>query len=432
MPGPAEWGLALPDAGPSGRDGFSDLADGKVQQRFHSTWGHSHFFFSLNYEQRWIQFLNGKPVSNVDFKRIRHFPLLWLGSLLLLLVTTYFGLRYVYNRSLGSVVRRGSVPEAKPNPTVSLAPQPPIQSPPNIPKTDLMGPEASKVNLDLFYACAAGEEMGSWYEIVGYGYCFQPKGAAEVPGWRPYKDGYWTYTEGGWTWVSFEKFGWAMYHYGRWLRLDTGWWFWVPGNEWAPAWVSWRVGGGYLGWAPLPPELVDVARESKAITRTVDVDLDIGPGYYNFVDVHHVGEAALNLYIVDMSENIKCINQTVNVTNIIYKNQRFYTYGPDINVMSRHPTSAIGRPRLKRLENIEITAAKSNVTQTLEDNVLTLPGPQTIGKSVNENAPAIVKLRLSHPLFDRGWAIVGDEKVESDLREHIKKQNSSGSAPPTP
>jgi hypothetical protein len=33
----------------------------------------------------------------------------------------------------------------------------------------------------------------------------------------------------------------------------------VPGIEWAPAWVSWRVGGGYVGWAPLPPRGAVVA-----------------------------------------------------------------------------------------------------------------------------------------------------------------------------
>jgi hypothetical protein len=30
-------------------------------------------------------------------------------------------------------------------------------------------------------------------------------------------------------------------------------WGWVPGTMWGPAWVSWRSGGGYAGWAPLPP-----------------------------------------------------------------------------------------------------------------------------------------------------------------------------------
>ena len=35
--------------------------------------------------------------------------------------------------------------------------------------------------------------------------------------------------------------------------ITVNFWIWVPGIEWAPTWVTWRVGGGYIGWAPLPP-----------------------------------------------------------------------------------------------------------------------------------------------------------------------------------
>ena len=32
-------------------------------------------------------------------------------------------------------------------------------------------------------------------------------------------------------------------------------WYWVPGYEWAPAWVAWRNNNDYYGWAPLSPGL---------------------------------------------------------------------------------------------------------------------------------------------------------------------------------
>ena len=60
-------------------------------------------------------------------------------------------------------------------------------------------------------------------------------------------------TEYGNTWVSEDPWGWACYHYGRWTYNPYYGWIWVPGYEWAPAWVSWRYGGGYAGWAPLAP-----------------------------------------------------------------------------------------------------------------------------------------------------------------------------------
>jgi len=94
-------------------------------------------------------------------------------------------------------------------------------------------------------------ECGSWVEVGTYGHCWRPTGV--VVGWRPYCDGHWEWTDCGWYWVSDERWAWACYHYGTWV-IDPGFgWVWVPGVEWGPAWVSWRSGGGYVGWAPLAP-----------------------------------------------------------------------------------------------------------------------------------------------------------------------------------
>ena len=55
-----------------------------------------------------------------------------------------------------------------------------------------------------------------------------------------------------------DDWGWVVYHYGRWAHDRGLGWFWVPGDEWAPAWVDWRYGGDDIGWAPLPPDdLID-------------------------------------------------------------------------------------------------------------------------------------------------------------------------------
>jgi len=93
---------------------------------------------------------------------------------------------------------------------------------------------------------------GSWVEVADYGRCWHP---AYVGGdWQPYATGHWEWTDQGWYWVSDEPWAWATYHYGRWVWDPYYGWLWVPGMEWAPSWVAWREGGGYCGWAPLPPE----------------------------------------------------------------------------------------------------------------------------------------------------------------------------------
>jgi hypothetical protein len=92
---------------------------------------------------------------------------------------------------------------------------------------------------------------GVWLDVGAYGRCWYP-GHVEA-GWRPYCDGTWVWTDCGWYWQSDEPWGWACYHYGTWV-LDSGvGWVWIPGIEWAPAWVYWREGGGHIGWAPCGP-----------------------------------------------------------------------------------------------------------------------------------------------------------------------------------
>jgi hypothetical protein len=70
-------------------------------------------------------------------------------------------------------------------------------------------------------------------------------------GWRPYSDGQWTFVGSfGWTWAAGPRWGWPTHHYGRWGWGGTNW-YWIPGTQWAPAWVSWGSANGYLGWCPL-------------------------------------------------------------------------------------------------------------------------------------------------------------------------------------
>ena len=94
-----------------------------------------------------------------------------------------------------------------------------------------------EVSFDYFYDSL--EPYGEWVEVADYGTCWHPTDVDED--WAPYVDGYWTYTDAGWTWVSYEEFGGIVYHYGRWgFDREIGW-FWVRGDDWAPAWVDWRL-----------------------------------------------------------------------------------------------------------------------------------------------------------------------------------------------
>lgn len=286
------------------------------------------------------------------------------------------------------------------------------------------------VSIDFFYNNLGS---GSWVELGNYGYCWQPTVAVSNRHWRPYADGYWAYTDVGWTWVSYEDFGWATYHYGRWTRTRDRGWFWIPGREWGPAWVSWRTGGDYVGWAPLPPSGGgEVVYEGRAITGAVDVEFDIGPSYYNFVDIRYIGEPVLRERIFAPEQNYGYINQTVNVTNITYNNSTVYNYGPDYNTMSQYSTRPIQRLTLQRQLSGDLSAAAQSGAMTrVQGNQLMVAAPMQFEKAAAAVAPKTVKEKIEQPTIEHGWAGMDDPKEQAKLKSKMKAENSKEVPPPT-
>lgn len=284
------------------------------------------------------------------------------------------------------------------------------------------------VSINFFYDNLNG---GNWYEVADYGYVWQPD-AATSSDWRPYTDGYWAYTDVGWTWVSYEDFGWATYHYGRWIRLEDYGWCWVPGYEWGPAWVSWRTGGDYIGWAPLPPaggrELV---YESRPIGGHVDVDFGIGPAFYNFIDIRYIGEPVLIGHYYPYTQNVVYINNTVNVTNITYNNSIVYNYGPDYAVLSRYSTRPIQRLKLERTNVDPLQAVKGGNITKVQGDKLILAAPLKLQKPATQVAPNAIKAKIAQPRIEKGWANISDPGTKAKLEQKLKTENPKNVPPPT-
>jgi hypothetical protein len=100
------------------------------------------------------------------------------------------------------------------------------------------------------------DPYGQWVDDPTYGMVWTPSPDQTGPGFEPYDTGgSWDYVDNDYTWVSDYAWGWVCFHYGRWA-FSGGFWVWIPGRDYAGAWVSWRVGDdayGYVGWAPLAP-----------------------------------------------------------------------------------------------------------------------------------------------------------------------------------
>jgi hypothetical protein len=93
---------------------------------------------------------------------------------------------------------------------------------------------------------------GQWIESPAYGTVWIPEEARQE-GFTPYlSNGEWVATVDGWYWQSGYAWGAIPFHHGRWAMVGALW-AWVPGAAFAPAWVDWRYGNGWIAWSPLPP-----------------------------------------------------------------------------------------------------------------------------------------------------------------------------------
>lgn len=149
--------------------------------------------------------------------------------------------------------------------------------------------QSASVSFGLFFDQLSPH--GVWVRHSQYRNVFCPTGVDAR--WRPYTEGRWVYlSDYGWYFQSEEPFAWATYHYGRWFDDAELGWCWVPGTQWAPAWVSWRRSDNVVGWAPLPPE-----GEGYVVTREVSRQ-DLPEAYWVFVPTQSFIEPNLSVNII--------------------------------------------------------------------------------------------------------------------------------------
>ncbi|MFC3878638.1 DUF6600 domain-containing protein [Algoriphagus namhaensis] len=169
------------------------------------------------------------------------------------------------------------------------------------------------INFQVFY-----NELlpyGDWVQDPIHGPVWLPAVGVDF---HPYAtDGHWAMTEFGNTWVSYYDWGWAPFHYGRWY-YDNFYrsWAWVPGYEWGPAWVSWRTGGGFYGWAPLRPGL------------SINVSFGIPHAYFVFLPRQRIYEPYAFRYFAPRRQRIRIYNQTTIINNTVVYNNNHYVAGP--------------------------------------------------------------------------------------------------------
>lgn len=200
--------------------------------------------------------------------------------------------------------------------------------------------EASSSEVALDYQDALAP-YGTWYDVPGYGWCWQPTVVVVNGDWRPYcDDGYWRWSDYGWYWQSHYTWGWAPFHYGRWFSDAHRGWLWCPDRTWGPAWVSWRNSDRHCGWAPLPPGACYGAKEGWTHHgKRVGTDCDFGlrSGDFTFVAREHFSERQLNGHSLRGADLANAYRNTTVRNN--------YLTGPNNRVINQGVASATAAAR---------------------------------------------------------------------------------------
>jgi hypothetical protein len=259
---------------------------------------------------------------------------------------------------------------------------------------------------------------GRWDTRAGYGEVWRPRVAA---GWRPYTTGHWVYTDYGWTWAADESWGWAPFHYGRWYQdADLGW-GWVPGNVWAPAWVDWRNGGGYVGWAALPPEV--------GFTAGVGVSLGglaLVSSSYCFVSERAILEPRLATFIVAPTRNVEILRGAANINGVAVVNNRVFNQGMSVQRVEQVTGRAVPRVRVGSQAAFYRPAAVANAArQTRSESFVNRPAPRAASAGVR-SVPTATHGANGH---NSGGIVARSHTAVATPPQH-RTQRSAATTPP--
>ena len=341
---------------------------------------------------------------------------------------TPFCLYAVTNEEVGV-----EVVEARPaGAVVNVEPEPIAAPPQRSSRTTAVDYEDDiGVSSEVFYNADTLRRNGRWVTVGTYGRCWSPSDVDDD--WQPYTRGRWVHSNNdGWVWDSDEDFGWATYHYGRWFREESVGWCWVPGRVWAPAWVSWRHGHSYVGWAPLPP--LALAAAGVGIGSWADQRYGIGPRAYNFVNARDFGSRSMAGVLLPRQQNARVMANTVNVTNIAHSKHGIFNGGPSFNAMNnalvRSGGAVIPTARVTRHAGTQAVTPDGKFSH-LSAGVLSVAAPTVTRTNKKSELPKVAET-IAAPKLDRGWNGITDPKHTTALQAKIASETPGTKAKNAP
>ncbi len=256
-----------------------------------------------------------------------------------------------------------------------------------------------EVSFQAFYDNLA--PYGQWVSDPEYGNVWVPN---EEGNFRPYGSrGHWVMTDYGNTWVSEDPWGWAVYHYGRWTYDGYYGWVWIPGYEWAPAWVSWRSGDEYCGWAPLGPGI------GLGFNCPESWWIFIAPQYLYHPDYYH--------YWRGPEYNRGYMGRTVIINNYYSDNRTHvqYNYGPRREEMERITHQPV--------QVYRFSETRSAGASHISGQRVSMYRPEVNRRSIEVARPGN-SFRATHPLGAPQHANVTNVNRTPAFRQEIQQHNA--------
>ena len=281
---------------------------------------------------------------------------------------------------------------------------------------------SSRIDTSYFYNHLA--PYGAWVDYSPFGYVWIPYGTRY--GWRPYTHGRWLWSSHGWTWISSYEWGWAPFHYGRWSWDASLGWFWVPDYIWGPAWVSWRNGGAYIGWAPLPPDVEFVFGEG---IRTLPYP--IPDMFWVFVDGRYFLHTGIHSYVLPVERNYTIVRTTITKTNIMDRDRVIMNQGIDVETVSQLTKTKVSKFELIDSNEPHTAMVRSGEVQVhrprIRENERVTPrtvlnvkeAKESVKKSRIETVEKDVPANLESRLKEEQSREVG--RMEESQKEEVKR-----------
>lgn len=219
------------------------------------------------------------------------------------------------------------------------------------PESNSIQSEKQGIDFNTFHVLLSPH--GQWIDYPPYGFVW----VCSIPGFRPYySDGYWIYADGAWTWVSLYDWGWAPFHYGRWKFVSIYGWIWVPAYDWAPAWVCWRRGPVYYGWAPLEPGIT--------INYIITNGYACPDDYWTFVPHHHITQRDFTPYVVTPRVDPKIISNSPIINNPGVYRKNIIERGPDRKEVENHTQKPVEQHKVREYRKPEPTRVDKGKLRT--------------------------------------------------------------------